>query len=127
MNCFGDGDLVYMLSNQNRTDEKFQIFVHPTVNNEQQAIIFTPHVSTIYYEVKKLRRMDLNAVAYTGNVEYHRRDRIRDRFVDGDIQFLYATPRMYFMNEYFRDFVNDQVLEGDLSCVVFDDAKYLFE
>lgn len=127
MDYFGDSDLIYSLCNRNRTDEKFQIFIFPTIDMEQQAIILTPHLSTIYHEVKTLKQMDISAVAYTSNVLYHRRDRIRERFEDGDIQFLYATPRMYFSNDFFRDFVNEQVLEGNLSCVVFDDAKYLFE
>lgn len=127
MNCFGDSDLVYLLSNSNRTEEKFDIFIKPTIKNQQQTIIFTPHLSTIYYETKQLKKQDIDAVAYTGNVDLYDRDDIRQQFADGEIQFLYATPVMYFVNQYFRDFVNEQVLEGNLSCVVFDDAKFLFE
>lgn len=127
MNCFGYGDLVYLLSNNNGTQEKFDIFIHPIIKSGEQGIIFSPHLSTIYYEVKKLKQMDISCAAYTSNVDYNRRDWLRDSFEDGNIQFLYATPNMYFMNKCFRDFVNDQALGGNLSSVVIDEAKYLFE
>lgn len=127
MEYFEGSDLVYLLSNANRTDEKFQIFVYPTIDNQQQAIILVPHVSTIYYEVKKLKLMDIKAIAYTSKTEYHIRDKIREKFLQNKIQFLYATPRMYFANKFFKSFVNHQVVEGNLSAIVFDDAKYLFE
>uniref|UniRef100_A0A336ML78 CSON013852 protein n=1 Tax=Culicoides sonorensis TaxID=179676 RepID=A0A336ML78_CULSO len=126
MNCFGDSDLIYILQSSS-TQEKFDIYINPMLSSEEQGIIFTPHVATIYHEVKNLNYDDINAVAYTSNVAYHARDSIRESFEDGDIQFLYATPRMYFANEYFRDFVNEQVIEGNLNAIVLDDAKYLFE
>lgn len=127
MDCIEDQDLIYVLKKKNGTHEKFHIFIYPNLKSDEQAIIFTPHVATIDKEVKKLKEKNISCVAYTNQVEYWRRDRIRELFENGKIQFLYSTPRMYFKNEFFRDFVDEQVQDGNLSCIVFDDAKYLFE
>lgn len=122
-----ENDLIYTLCNFNRTEEKFDIYIQPALKARQQAIIFTPNVATIYYEIGQLHKQHVSCVAYTSNVNRNERAQIRDDFEDGGIQFLCATPRVYFESVGFRDFLDQQVLKRHLAYIVFDDAKFLFE
>uniref|UniRef100_A0A336MK42 CSON000386 protein n=1 Tax=Culicoides sonorensis TaxID=179676 RepID=A0A336MK42_CULSO len=118
-------DSFYILTNINNVCERLEAFVVPALVEKKQVIIFTPHISHINREIKRLRAMKLLVEKYYCNTENDERERILNEFREGSVQFLYATPRMYMekRNKEFKPFVHEMIKLGNLSCIVFNDAK----
>ncbi|XP_063696137.1 uncharacterized protein LOC134827438 [Culicoides brevitarsis] len=122
-------DTIYFLADMEDHEARFKAFVNPLIGQQKQAIVFTPHIETIKKEVELLKQKGINCAGYSSEVDYEIRDGIRDQFENGEIQILYATPLMYFVNreEFFPRFVRKQLSEGNLAYIVFDDAKFLYK
>lgn len=106
-------DQFFVVSDINNIGYKLEAFVVPTLLAKGQTIVLTPNLGTCN-EVLHFRTMGLLVQSYTGEDGVDERDDMRTEFIEGHIQFLYATPEMYFTNGFFRDFVNDQVRNNRL-------------
>lgn len=116
-------DQFFVVSDINNIGYKLEAFVVPTLLAKGQTIVLTPNLSTCNSEVLHFRTMGLLVQSYTTEDGVDDRDDMRTQFIDGQIQFLYATPEMYFTNGFFRDFVNDQVRNNRLFAIVINDAR----
>uniref|UniRef100_A0A336MYU6 CSON008275 protein n=1 Tax=Culicoides sonorensis TaxID=179676 RepID=A0A336MYU6_CULSO len=116
-------DQFFVVSDINNIAYKFEAFIVPTLIAKGQTIVLTPNLNKCIAEVVHFKTMDLLVQSYTVEDDVDQRDDMRKDFIEGKIQFLYATPEMYFSNGFFRDFVNDQVRNNRLYCIVINDAK----
>lgn len=116
-------DQFFVVSDINNIGYKLEAFVVPTLLAKGQTIVLTPNIATCNQEVLHFRTMGLLVQSYTCESDVDERDGMRTEFIEGHIQFLYATPEMYFTNGFFRDFVNDQVRNNRLFSIVINDAR----
>lgn len=116
-------DQFFIVSDINNVGYKLEAFVVPTLLAKGQTIVLTPNLTTCNKEVLHFRTMGLLVQSYTEEDGVDERDCMRTDFIEGNIQFLYAMPEMYFTNGFFRDFVNDQVRQNRLFAIVINDAR----